>query len=153
MTLLKVTLLGLSSAGLIILGACSNGNQTANSDSSPGASSETATQSQAPQTGQGKQVVESGPYHLEFASEPGSDGIHLDFYLQKGDTHEAISNADVTAQVQTPDGQEKSLDMTYDSAGKHYTVLLPEKAPGEYQVAVLSDINGEKVNGRFQFNQ
>lgn len=153
MTIFKTALLGLSSAGLIFLGACSNSNQTANPDMSPAASPEAATQSEEPQSGQGRQVVESGPYHLEFASEPSNEGTHLDFYLQRGDTHEAISNADVTAQVQTPDGQQKALAMTYDSAGKHYTVLLPEKASGEYQVAVLSEINGEKVNGRFSFQQ
>ncbi len=101
----------------------------------------------------GGQVVESGPYHLEFVSEPEAEGTHLDFYLQQGDTHEAIPNAKVTAQIQLPDGQQKSLPLTYDSEGKHYTAMLTEKAPGEYLVAMTSDINGEKVNGRFTFSQ
>lgn len=31
--------------------------------------------------------------------------------------------------------------------------LLPEADVGEYQVVVLSDIQGEKVNGRFLFKR
>jgi len=152
MTRLKITLLGLGTAGLIFLGACSNGNQTDSATSSPTVSEETAAQS-GPRPNQGGQVIESGPYHLEFVSEPAKDGTHLDFYLQQGDTHEPIPNAKVTAQVQTPRGQQQTLDMTYDTDGKHYTAMLPEKTPGQYQVAVLSEINGEKVNGRFNFQQ
>ena len=78
----------------------------------------------------GGQVVESGAYHLEFVPEKEANGTHLDFYLQKGDTHEAIPNAKVTAQVQSPDGKQKSLNFVYDSAGKHYTVLLLGKVMG-----------------------
>jgi hypothetical protein len=55
--------------------------------------------------------------------------------------------------VQLPDGSQKSLEMKYDPADKHYTALLPSKIPGNYQVAILSDIRGEKVNGRFRFTQ
>ena len=58
-------------------------------------------------------MIESGSYHLEFVSEPESNGTHMDFYLQKGDNHEAISNAKVTAQVQLPDGTQKSLPLTF----------------------------------------
>lgn len=152
MTRLKTTLLGLGTAGLIFLGACSNGDQTETTTSSPLVSEETAAQPGS-QPNQGGQVIESGPYHLEFVSEPANDGTHLDFYLQRGDTHKPIPNAKVTAQVQTPSGQQQALDMTYDADGKHYTAMLPETAPGQYQVTVLSEVNGEKVNGRFNFQQ
>lgn len=154
----KSLLIVLSSVGLVFLGACSNGNQAANTESSPAASpseipaeGEQSGESQEAQAG--GQVVESGPYHLEFVPEPEAEGTHLDFYLQKGDTHEAIPDAKVTAQIQSPDGTQKTLPLIYDAEGKHYTALLPGKAAGEYQVAMISDIAGEKVNGRFTFSQ
>jgi hypothetical protein len=152
MTCLKIALLSLGTTGLIFLGACSSGNQTESATSSPVVSEETAAQPGS-EPNQGGQVIESGPYHLEFVSAPANDGTHLDFYLQRGDTHEPIPNAKVTAQVQTPSGQQQALDMTYDSDGKHYTAMLPEQTPGQYQVAVLSEIDGKKVNGRFNFQQ
>jgi hypothetical protein len=163
---LKISLIIVSSVGLIFLGACSNGTQSTNSTSSPGASpvqtasqntpsasSENAETTDHPNQSKGGQVIESGSYHLEFVSEPESDGTHIDFYLQKEDNHEAIPNAKVTAQVQLPDGTQKSLPLTYDAKGKHYTALLPGKASGEYNVAILSDVSSEKVNGRFTFNR
>jgi hypothetical protein len=162
---LKINLVVVGSMGLIFLGACNNGTQSTSTSSpsaspaqtatqnSPAASSGKAEKTDHPSESKGGQVIESGPYHLEFVSEPESDGTHMDFYLQKGDNHEAIPNAKVTAQVQLPDGTQKSLPLTYDAEGKHYTALLPGKASGEYNVAILSDISGEKVNGRFTFNR
>jgi hypothetical protein len=99
----------------------------------------------------GGQVVESGAYHLEFVSESEETGTHLDLYLQKGDTHEAIPNAKVTALVQSPDGKQQSLNLTYDAEGKHYTVLFPGTTTGQYQVKIAADVSGENVNGRFSF--
>jgi len=162
---LKINLIVVGSMGLIFLGACNNSTQSTSTSSpsaspaqtatqnSPVASSEKAEKTDHPSESKGGQVIESGPYHLEFVSEPESDGTHMNFYLQKGDNHEAIPNAKVTAQVQLPDGTQKSLPLTYDVEGKHYTALLPGKASGEYNVAILSDISGEKVNGRFTFNR
>lgn len=162
---LKISLIVVGSMGVIFLGACSNGTQSTNSTNSPGASPAQTTQNSPsasaentktadhPNQSEGGQVIESGSYHLEFVSELESDGTHMDFYLQKGDNHEAISNAKVTAQIQLPDGTQKSLPLTYDAEGKHYTALLPGKASGEYNVAILSDVSGEKVNGRFTFNR
>lgn len=160
----------LAGIGLLFLGACSNGNQTSSSNSSPAASAPAQTQPSAttsPATsgdktasekagshgGQGGQVIESGPYHLELVTGKEASGTHLDLFLQKGDNHEAIPNAKVTAQVQLPDGTQQSLAMKYDAGEKHYTAMLPSTAAGEYKVAILSDIGGEKVNGRFSFKQ
>lgn len=156
----------ITSLGLLFLSACNSGNQASNTTSSP-AGSPTPTQPATPDSatpmaksdavkaddhgGQGGQVIESGPYHLELVTGKEADGTHIDFFLQKGDNHESIPNAKVTAQVQLPDGSQKTLDMKYDANDKHYTGLLPGSAVGEYRVAILSDIGGEKVNGRFTF--
>ncbi len=155
----KASLIVIGSIGLIFLGACSNNIQST-STNTPNSSSAKATQSPLlpsktdhPQESKGSQVIEAGAYHLEFVSEAENNGTHLDFYLQKGDNHQVISNAKVTAQVQLPDGTQKALPLAYDVEGKHYAALLPEKASGEYNVAILSDINGEKVNGRFTFKR
>ena len=161
---LKINLIVVGSMGLVFLEACSNNTQStsiSNPDNSPvqtanqnsPASSENAQKADHPNQSKGGQVIESGSYHLEFVSEPESNGTHMDFYLQKGDNHTAIPNAKVMAQVQLPDGTQKSLPLTYDAKGKHYTALLPGKASGKYYVAILSDVSGEKVNGRFTFNR
>lgn len=156
---LKVSAIAAATLGLLFLGACSSGdptsNQAANSTSSPTASTATSPNSASASGhgGQGGQVIESGPYHLELVTAKEAAGTHIDFFLQKGDNHEPVTNAKVTAQVQLPDGSQKSLDMQYDAQGQHYAAILPETSAGEYKVAVLSDIGGEKVNGRFSFNQ
>ena len=161
----KSLLMVLGSVSLIFIGACGNNNQTTNSASSPTSAKpaeSTAQQTDAAKTEssghaakplKGGQVVESGPYHLEFVPVKEDSGTHLDFYLQKGDNHEAIPNAKVTAQVQLPDGTQKALPLTYDAEGKHYAALFPEKAAGQYQVKITSDIDGKKVDGRFSFTQ
>ncbi len=158
MKFLKSWLISLGSVSLILLGACGNNNQAINSESS-------ATSSQSPDAAKtepsghaakplkGGQVVESGPYHLEFVPLKEDNGTHLDFYLQKGDNHETIPNAKVTAQVQLPDGTQKTLDLPYDAKGKHYAALLPGKVSGQHQVKITSDIDGKKVDGRFSFTQ
>lgn len=101
----------------------------------------------------GGQVVETGAYHLEFVALPEPGGTHLDFYLQSGDSHETIPGATVMAQIQFPNGEQEVLDLEYDEAGEHYAAFLPGEQPGEYRVTVLSDIQGEKVNGRFNFQR
>ncbi len=102
---------------------------------------------------QGGQVIEVGAYHLELVALPEPGGVHLDFYLQTGDTHEAIPGATVTAQVETPNGEQRTLELPYDAPGEHYAAFLPAEVSGEYKVAILTDIQGEKVNGRFMFNR
>lgn len=156
--------LTLAAVGLLFLGACaSGGTPTASTEASPTVSAPAisspattpdATTNHAGASNQGGQVIESGAYHLELVTLPESGGVHLDFYLQQGEgNHEAIANAKVTAQVQLPDGSQKSLDMKYDAEGKHYAVALPSTATGQYNVTILSDIGGEKVNGRFNFTK
>ena len=160
-----------TSVGLLFLGACGGGNQTPPSASSPVASPSVSTSpatiaakpamtakpsgdpNEHGKPQKGGQVVESGPYHLEFVPEKETEGTHLDLYLQKGDNHAPIPDAKVTAQVQMPDGSQKAVDLKYDPQDKHYTAILLGLGAGEYKVAVLSDINGEKVNGRFTFKQ
>lgn len=149
-----------ASASLLVLTGCASGGGDPAAEVEPSADSSVATPSapsdpaasdmQAPASGQ---VVEVGAYHLELMPEVEGESTHLDLYLQKGDSHEAVSDAQVTAQVDLPNGTQQSLDMDYDAEGKHYTALVPSSAPGEYKVAVLSDIGGEKVNGRFSFTK
>ncbi|WP_156820123.1 hypothetical protein [Synechococcus sp. PCC 7336] len=101
----------------------------------------------------GGQALESGDYFLEFVPEIEATTVHLDFFLETRDTHEAIPDAAVKVQVQLPDGSQAVLDMTYDAEGQHYTTVLDSTVAGEYRVAVLSDIQGQKVNGRFRFTR
>lgn len=157
---LKSSLVILGSVGLLFLGACSKGDQASDTNSSP-ASSPLASQpaSSAPATApatatQGRQVVKSGAYYLEFVTEKEATGTHLDLYLLKGDKKEPVPNAKVTAQVQLPNGKQQTLDLKYDAEGKHYyAVLFPGNEAGQYPVKVNADIKGEKVDGRFTFNQ
>ena len=162
---LKSGLIIIGSVGLLFLGACGNSKQAVDSGSSSSATptSENTTKadtiakvegsSKAEAPKKGGQVVEAGKYHLEFIPEKADNGTHLDFYVQTGDNHEAIPDAKVAAQIQLPDGTQKNLDLKYDASGKHYTALLPGKAAGQYQVKMISDIKGEKVEGRFNFSQ
>lgn len=158
---------GLLGAGfsLLVLSACSSTQTT--STNSPAASPSVATsQAAAPIAGDkpskegnhseaqaGGQVIEAGQYHLEFVPEKEAELSHLDFYLFQGETHTPVPNAKVTAQVKLPDGSHLALAMAYDPADKHYTAKLPGAAAGTYKVAILSDIKGEKVNGRFSFSR
>ncbi len=158
-----------ASLGVLFLGACSSGTNQASSPSPAATPAAEAKPSAAPTSadklhsdekhsdekhgGHGGQVVEVGDYHLELLLGKESGETHMDVFLQKGETHEAVPNAKLTAQVQTPDGAQKTLAFEYDPAEKHYTAKLPSTAPGDYKVAILSDIKGEKINGRFSFKQ
>ena len=155
---LKASLIVISTIGLMFLAACGSSTEETETTNPTATTTETeSTKSTAERhdqsASQGGQVVESGPYHLELVSLPEDSGVHLDFFLQTGDNHQAIPDADVKGQVELPNGEKKSLDFTYDAEGKHYAAVLPEKAPGEYKVVVQTDVNGEKVNGRFSFKQ
>lgn len=167
MKTLKSNLIVLGSIGLLFLGSCSKGEEASAPNSSPAAppvasqpnaSSPAAppaatAKTEHPKQSKGGQVVESGPYHLELVTEKEATGTHLDIYLQKGDKHEPIPNAKVTAQVQLPNGKQQTLALKYDADGKHYAVVFPVKDAGSYPMKVTADINGEKVDGRFTFTQ
>jgi hypothetical protein len=155
---LKSSLILLGSIGLLFSSACSRNEQTSNPISSPAASpSETTVKSETKSNdshpSKGGQVVETGTYHLEFVPLKEADRTHLDFYLQKGEAHQTVPNAKVTAQIQFPDGTQKSLDLPYKADGEHYSALLSEGAAGQYQVKITANINGKKANGRFSFNR
>ena len=146
------------------MGACSKGDEASAPNSSPAASpvasapnasspAAATAKTDHPKQSKGGQVVESGPYHLELLTQKEDTGTHLDLYLQKGDNHEPIPGAKVTAQVQLPNGKQQTLELKYDADGKHYAVVFPVKDPGQYPVKVTADINGEKVDGRFTFDR
>jgi glucan-binding YG repeat protein len=158
----------LASAGLLLLGACSNGAKTSDSASTNSAApiaetttpAATKTMASAEHSGKspmspkkGGQVVESGKYHLELVPEKEGNSTHLDFYLFQGDQHEIIPNAKVTADVQLPNGKQKTIPLSYDTSGKHYAAAVGEKATGQYQVKITATIGSEKLDGRFNFNQ
>ncbi|MGG6264102.1 hypothetical protein ACQ4M3_01525 [Leptolyngbya sp. AN03gr2] len=166
---MKTLLILISTASLLVLGACSGGNQAAKTESATKpteAASTTQAESATKEAhkegdghdhkgadGKGGQVVEMGEYHLEFATHKTGNGISLDLLLQKGEAHQPVTDAKVTAQVQMPDGTQKPLEMKYDAAEKAYKAVLPGAAAGEYQVAILADVAGKKMNGRFSFKQ
>ncbi|MCC5668370.1 hypothetical protein LC653_32060 [Nostoc sp. CHAB 5784] len=162
---LKLSFVLLASVGLFFLGACSNSDETVSTDNNSSGTSNftsvspTPSASPAAKTGnqhgasKGGQVVETGDYHLEFVPEKEANQTHMDLYLQTGDDHETVPNAKVSAQVQLPDGKQKTIPFSYDANDKHYTALLTEKASGQYQVKVSADVKGKKVDGRFSFNR
>ncbi|NJM72239.1 MAG: hypothetical protein HC862_19830 [Scytonema sp. RU_4_4] len=158
---LKSGLIVLGTIGLLFLGACSNKEQAANTETSPATSTSNTQSSASPvaktegQHGEshGGQVVETGAYHLEFVPQKEANATHMDFYLQKGDNHSAIPNAKVTAQVQSPDGKQQTVPFTYNAKDKHYTGLLSQTVTGQYQVKMTADVDGKKVDGRFSFNR
>ena len=126
MKLLTSGIILLASTGLL-LGACSQATKTSDSASTssatptaktaPPATTTAQTESSAGgQSNKGGQVVESGKYHLEFVPLTSKKDTHLDLYLQKGDTHAAIPNAKVTADIQLPDGKLKTISLSYDTS-------------------------------------
>ena len=149
----KLALIFFASTGLVFLAACSNSNQASQSETNSPKTETATTKIDPSHSSKGGQVVETGKYHLEFVPEKEEGKTHLDFYVLKGDNHETVPNAKVTADIQLPDGKIKTVPLTYDAEGKHYAAALSEKLPGQYQVKITADINGEKANGRFNFNQ
>ncbi len=169
----KSSIILAGSLGLLALGACSSGTQTTSTTSSPVANPNTAPSSMTSKTTaasptasstekddhhkdgsiKGGQVIESGPYHLEFV--PGKEGgtAYLEFYLLKGNDHNPVPNARVVAEVQLPNGSQKSLQMKYDPGDQHYTAKLPGAPAGDYKIAILSTVDGQKVNARYSFKQ
>jgi hypothetical protein len=98
------------------------------------------------------QVVELGKYHVEFIADTHKNGNHLDIFVND-EQDKQVTDAKITAQIQLPDGSSKTLEIPYKADEKHYDVLLPDTAPGEYKVVLQTEINGEKFNGRFSFKR
>ncbi|BDA75805.1 unknown protein (plasmid) [Calothrix sp. PCC 7716] len=176
MKLIKIAVVSVASMGLMFLGACSGGTQENASTEKTETTTKTAENASTTETAKsggsekghshkhdesqegkehshGGQVVESGQYHLELVAEKEDKGTHLDFYLKKGEKHEVVSNAKITADIQSPDGKQKTVPLTYNAESKNYEAEIPEQAVGQYQVKVTADVGGEKLNGRFSFKQ
>ncbi|GJD19984.1 unknown protein [Rivularia sp. IAM M-261] len=173
---LKLGFVILASTSMLFLGACSGGTQeSAESNKTETAKTENVAKTETGKSEKGDghdhkdgehsdshknsehshggQVVESGAYHLELVTEKEDKGTHMHFHLEKGEKHEPVTNAKVTAQVQLPDGTQKNVDFKYDEKEKEYTALLPGNATGQYQMKVTANVGSEKVEGRFTVKQ
>jgi hypothetical protein len=138
----------------LIIPGCNSNNQTIETPSeSPVNEAVTEIQNDNghPPVSQGGQVVEVGKYHLELVAIPEPGGAHLDFYLQTGDDHENIPDAKVMAELQFPDGTEKTLELPYDAPGEHYATVLSTTIRGQYQMRITAEVAEETVTGRFTF--
>jgi uncharacterized lipoprotein YmbA len=144
----------------LLLASCSSGEKAAQAPSlateqvSPAASTAPDVKSAMKEHGgKGGQVVESGKYHLELIPEKSANETHLDLYVQKGDGHESVTDAKVSGEIQSPDGQSKPITFTYDAEGKHYAGVVPGKTAGAYQLKITANVGADKADGRFSFNR
>ncbi|KAI9130099.1 hypothetical protein [Acaryochloris sp. CCMEE 5410] len=101
----------------------------------------------------GGQVVESDPYHIELVTKPKDDGTQLNLYLLHEAEERVITDAQVTANVQQPDGEQQTVKLVYEPAEEGYTGLLTAQATGQYDLVVQTDIGGEKINSRFSIEK
>jgi hypothetical protein len=149
---MKITISSLLIGGAtMMLAACSSGEKAAQTPTTaPTASTAIETKMSAKKGGQ---VVESGKYHLELVPEKSANETHLDLFILSGTDHQAISDAKVSGEVQSPDGKQKALTFTYDTEGKHYAAVVPGKNTGAYQLKVTAAIGNEKADGRFNFDR
>jgi hypothetical protein len=158
-----LNLFALTISSTLLFSACATHTASTPGTASPSSIAATLPQSNAtdsPKTAtahsggakQGGQVVEMGDYHLELLAIPEGKNVHVDFWLLTGADHGAITDANITANLQFPNGTQKNVEMTYDKAGQHYKAFVPGYVPGQYRVVVQTDIKGEKVNGRFNFS-
>lgn len=166
---IETSLITLSTVGLLLLGACS-GDKAAKTETTT--TSSTAAKTELPVIKEGEkhdqsskhqhsgdkdghsgQVVQSGKYHIELKPDLDKDSIHLDTKLH-GEQDKEITDAKLIAQVQLPDGSNKTLPVLYNTAEKQYTAKLPASTTkGDYKVVLQVDVKGEKFNSRFSFKQ
>jgi hypothetical protein len=149
---MKIPICGLLiGSATIMLAACSSGDKVAQTPvTTPTASTAMETKMSAKKGGQ---VVESGKYHLELVPEKSANETHLDLFILSGTDHQAIADAKVSGEVQSPDGKQQTLTFTYDTDGKHYAAVVPGKTAGAYQLKVTAAIGSEKADGRFNFDR
>jgi hypothetical protein len=169
MKFIKNSSIALVSVSLICLGACSNNDSATKTESAP-ASSTPASQPEKVVKGDEKhnegeahkhaggkdghsgQVVQVGKYHIEFKPDPDKDTIHLDTVIH-GDKDAKIVDAKLVAQVQLPDGSNKTLPVPYSTEENQYTAKLPVGGAGDYKVVMQVDVKGDKFNSRFSFKK
>ena len=71
-----------------------------------------------------------------------------------GKSDKEITDAKLIAQVQLPDGSNKTLPVLYNTEEKQYTAKLPASATkGDYKVVLQVNVKGEQFNSRFSFKQ
>ena len=94
----------------------------------------------------------SGNYSLELLPVTEKNGIYLDLHIFEGEEKEDIQNAEVTAVVNLPNGEQKTLEFNYYPKTKHYGVLLSPKMTGSYKVVVQTKVEEEELTGQFSCN-
>jgi hypothetical protein len=158
---IETSLVTLSTVGLLFLGACSSGDQATKTETTTATSTPATVAKTEPQViKEGEKHDESsnhkhsgGKYHIELKPDLDKDSIHLDTKLH-GEQDKEITDAKLIAQVQLPDGSNKTLPVLYNTEEKQYTAKLPASATkGDYKVVLQVNVKGEKFNSRFSFKQ
>ena len=167
---IETILITLSTIGLLFLGACSSGDKATKTETTTTNSTAAKAEPQVIKEGEkhdksskhkhsgdkdghSGQVVQSGKYHIELKPDLDKDSIHLDTKLH-GEQDKEITDAKLIAQVQLPDGSNKTLPVLYNTEEKQYTAKLPASATkGDYKVVLQVNVKGEQFNSRFSFKQ
>ncbi len=166
---IETSLITLSTVGLLFLGACSSGDKAAKNETAATSSTAAKTEPQVIKEGEkhdetskhkhsgekdghSGQVVQSGKYHIELKPDLDKDSIHLDTKLH-GEQDKEITDAKLIAQIQLPDGSNKTLPVIYNTEEKQYTAKLPVGGSGDYKVVMQVDVKGDKFNSRFSFKK
>jgi hypothetical protein len=142
--------------GALFLNACDSKTTSDSTASSPATSPvSSAASSNDDKSGKtnSELAAEIDGVSLKLVPQKEANATHLDLFLQYSDSNNSIPDAKVFAMVQSPDGKEQRLPMKYDAGDKHYTVILPGKAAGQYQVKITAEVKGKPVAGRFSFNR
>jgi membrane fusion protein, heavy metal efflux system len=104
-----------------------------------------------------RQVLESETQLMEVKAVAARAASRLDFLQAESQLQKAQSDVSLArSRIQLSQASyETRLKQLGASANPDGTIMIkaPRTAAGDYAVAILSDINGEKVNGRFSFKQ
>ncbi|CCQ57769.1 MULTISPECIES: hypothetical protein [Crocosphaera] len=150
MKTIKLGLLCFGSMGLFFLVGCTN--PTVTSDESMGSNSATISEENHSEHdshdhshdhgkhSQSEQVIKSGEYTLKLVTVPSDKGVHIAFYLLEGEANKQVKTAQVQGQLQLPNGEQKAIPLNYEAERNHYH-------------GMLSELNGEKINGKFSFQR